>query len=74
MAIADRHSRDGSYLVAFLDPLRRVDGVVRQGEVGAGALDGDQGLQNGVTLVEVARSGGSLQHGILTGYLIGGDR
>ena len=57
-------------LVAFLEPLRGVQRVVSQCKVGAGALDGDQGFQNGVALVEVAGRGGCLERGVLTGYLV----
>ena len=45
-------------LVAFLDPLGGIDGIVRQRQVGSGALDGDQGFQDRVAFVKVTRRGG----------------
>ena len=61
-------------LVALLDPLGGVDGVVGECQVGARALDGDQRLQHGVTLVDVAGRGGRLQHGVFTGHLVRRNR
>lgn len=57
----------------FLQQLCHILGKIGKNYVGSGPFDGKQGLRHNLWLVYPAFCLSSLDHGILTAYMVGGD-